>query len=240
MASNTVYLYDDNIGRVQYIRHMGDDKTAVNAARVSFGQDNDNPLSNKDKKLIKYLLEHKHTSPFEHSSITFKFVVPLFVRSQHHRHRTWAYNEISRRYTDKDIQFYEPKEFRQQHESNRQASKDNELINPWVTGSDGPAGFCWSGYKADLGIRVFNEGALQYYEALMAKGVCREQARMVLPQSLYTEYYGTVSLHNLLKFVHLRTHEGAQWEIRKAAQACLEIAQEHFPETIRIWKELKE
>jgi len=235
--SDTIYLYDDNIGRVQYVQHMGNDKMAVNAARVSFGQHNNKPLANKDKKLIKYLLKHKHTSPFEHVNITFKFVVPLFVRSQHHRHRVWAFNEVSRRYTSKNIQFYEPKEFRQQHESNRQASKDDELINPAVgTGNL----YLPSEMKASRLMKEHNIHCLKLFHGMLAKGVCREQARMALPQSLYTEYYGTVSLHNLLKFIDLRTHEGAQWEIRKAAEACLEIAEQHFPETIKIWKGLRD
>jgi len=235
-----IFLYNDDIGSVSYVQHMGNDKMAVNAARVSFGQDNNKPLTKKDKKLIKYLLEHKHTSPFEHSTITFKFVVPLFVRSQHHRHRTWAYNEISRRYTEKDIKFYEPDMFRTQHESNRQASIEGEPINPGITGKEGPSGFCWSGFRADLGMQIFNQGALQFYEALLREGVCREQARMVLPQSMYTEYYGTVSLHNLLKFIELRTHEGAQWEIVKVAEALLEIATDLWPEVISAWKEIKD
>ena len=127
----TIYLYHDKIGRVQYIQHVGSDKMVVNAARVSFGQDNQEVLNEKDIKLIKYLMKNKHTSVFEHCLITFKFVVPLFVRSQHHRHRTWAYNEISRRYTDENIQFYEPLTFRSQHISNKQASNTDE-INPQV------------------------------------------------------------------------------------------------------------
>ena len=236
-----IYLYNDDIGSVAYVQHTGSDKMFANAARVSFGKDNCKPLTNKDKKLLKYLLKHKHTSPFEHSSITFKFVVPLFVRSQHHRHRTWAYNEISRRYTEKDIRFYEPSEFRTQHESNRQASNEEGLINPSISdvGARGsPA--VWNGINADIGMQFFNKEALAFYEALLAKGVCREQARMVLPQSMYTEYYGTCSIHNLLKFVELRTHEGAQWEIQRAAKACLAFAQQHFPETIKIWKEIKD
>ena len=92
-----IYLYGDGIGKVSYVQHVGDDKMIANAARVSFGQDNARPLTKRDEKLIKYLIEHKHTSPFEHNSITFLFEVPMFVRSQHMRHRTWAYNEISRR-----------------------------------------------------------------------------------------------------------------------------------------------
>ena len=127
-----VELYGDGIGKVSYIQHVGDDKMVANAARVSFGQDNTRPLTPRDKKLIRYLAEHKHTSPFEHNSITFLFEVPMFVRSQHMRHRTWAYNEISRRYTDVDLRFYEPTSFRTQHESNRQASNENDLIDPTI------------------------------------------------------------------------------------------------------------
>lgn len=109
-------LYGDGIGSVRYIQHMGSDLTVVNSARVSFGVEK-TELDNKDRKLIKYLIKHRHTSTLEHNAVTFRFVVPLFVRSQHHRHRTWSYNEISRRYTDKEIRFYLPKTFRTQHKS---------------------------------------------------------------------------------------------------------------------------
>ncbi len=91
---NSIYIYDDNIGKVDYVDHMGTDLTIVNSARVSFGKQKDS-LDQKDEKLISYLVEHKHTSTFEHNIITFRCKVPLFVRSQHHRHRTWSYNEIS-------------------------------------------------------------------------------------------------------------------------------------------------
>ncbi len=134
----SILIYDDEIGRVDYVNHMGDDLTVVNSARVSFGVQK-HELSARDIKLIRYLIKHKHTSTLEHCSITFKFTVPLYIRSQHHRHRTWAYNEISRRYTDKDYQFYTPNEFRTQHKSNRQASNSDELINPAVYN---PRGLC--------------------------------------------------------------------------------------------------
>ena len=91
-----INLYDDNIGSVGYVSHMGSDITVVNSARVSFGK-NKTVLDEKDEKLIKYLIQHRHTSTLEHNNITFRFTVPLYVRSQHHRHRTWSYNEISRR-----------------------------------------------------------------------------------------------------------------------------------------------
>ena len=94
----SIYLYSDNIGKVDLVQHMGSDLTVVNSARVSFGVEKAD-LDDRDKKLINYLIKHRHTSTLEHCSITFKFTVPLFVRSQHMRHRTWSYNEISRRYT---------------------------------------------------------------------------------------------------------------------------------------------
>ena len=172
-----IELYGDGIGKVSYVQHVGNDKMIANAARVSFGNDNTKPFTKRDEKLVKYLIEHKHTSPFEHNSITFLFEVPMFVRSQHMRHRTWAYNEISRRYTEVDMNFYLPKEFRTQHKSNR--------------------------------------------------------------QNLYAKYYGTVNLGNLLKFVDLRIHEGAQWEIQKVAEACLDIATEIWPFSVGAYREIR-
>ena len=124
---NKKILYDDDIGCVEYVQHMGNDLTIVNAARVSFGVEK-NEVDERDRKLIRYLVKHRHTSTLEHNVITFRFTVPLFVRGQHHRHRTWSYNEISRRYTDKDLRFYEPKKFRTQHKSNRQASNEDETM----------------------------------------------------------------------------------------------------------------
>ena len=129
MYSKSIDIYGDGIGRVDYVNHMGDDLTVVNSARVSFGVEKEN-LDGRDKKLINYLIKHKHTSTLEHNLITFRFSVPMYVRSQHHRHRTWSYNEISRRYTDVNIKFYEPQGFRTQHKSNRQASNADELIDP--------------------------------------------------------------------------------------------------------------
>lgn len=216
-----IELYGDSIGSVEYVKHSGSDLTVVNAARVSFGAEKEE-LDEKDVKLINYLMKHNHTSPFEHCNVTFRFVVPLFIRSQHHRHRTWSYNEISRRYTSVDMRFYQPTEFRTQHKSNRQAS-NNELVNPELHNGTSTA--------ADS-VRAHNASSLYLYKSLIDSGVCREQARGVLPQNLYTEYYGTVDLHNLLKFVSLRVHEGAQWEIQQVAKACLEIAKDIFPVSV--------
>ena len=222
-----IELFGDDIGAVEYISHMGSDLSVVNAARVSFGAEKEE-VDEKDIKLINYLMAHNHSSPFEHCTITFRFTVPLFIRSQHHRHRTWAYNEISRRYTAVDMQFYQPREFRTQHESNRQASK-NELIDPIVEYNR--SGIPVSGVASGM-VKNHNLESIKLFNGLIKSGVCREQARGVLPQNLYTKYYGTVNLHNLLKFIQLRSHEGAQWEIQQVAEACLEIAEEYFPHSV--------
>ena len=216
-----IELFDDGIGAVEYVQHMGSDLTIVNAARVSFGQQKEE-LDDRDKRLIDYLIEHRHTSTLEHNVLTYRFVVPLFIRSQHHRHRTWSYNEISRRYTDVNLRFYEPLSFRTQHRSNRQASNESDLIDPIISVGD-------SEHTAAAFLKEHHEASLFVYRKLLDAGVCREQARGALPQNLYTEYYGTVNLNNLMKFIDLRMHDGAQWEIQRVAVACLEIARSIWP-----------
>jgi len=227
--SKSVELYGDGIGKVEYVSHMGSDLTVVNSARVSFGVEKEQ-LDDKDKKLINYLIKHRHTSTLEHNLVTFRFCVPLYIRSQHHRHRTWSYNEISRRYTDVDLRFYEPKAFRTQHKSNRQASNAEELINPEMVVDCNPG-------RAEGLVRLHHATSLSLFNQLIEAGVCREQARGVLPQNLYTEYYGTCSLLNALKFISLRSHEGAQWEIQKVAEAMLGILEDLYPVTIAAYKE---
>lgn len=222
----TVNLFGDGIGKVEYVEHMGSDLTIVNSARVSFGVHKE-ALDDKDLKLIAYLIKHKHTSTLEHNLITFRFKVPLFIRSQHHRHRTWSYNEISRRYTDVGLEFYEPLNFRTQHKSNRQAS-NNEVINPVLT----------SGNTARASVLMHHIESVNLFNEMIEAGVCREQARGILPQNLYTEYYGTTNLNNLMKFIGLRLHEGAQWEIQQVAKACLTIAEDLYPVTVGAYREL--
>mgnify|MGYP003111273094 FL=1 len=229
-----IELYNDEKGFVELVDTMGTDLTIVNSARVSFGK-HKTSLDEKDKKLISYLVKHKHTSTFEHNVITFRMSVPLFVRSQHMRHRTWAYNEISRRYTDVDIAFYEPDSFRTQHKSNRQASNADQLIDPLVSTTN-----IHDGNHASYLIRDHHKKSLKLYEDLIENGVCREQARGVLPQNMYTEYYATVNLNNLLKFVNLRIHAGAQWEIQQLAQAMLKIAQTTWPVAVGAFMASKE
>ena len=203
----------------------GSDLTIVNAARVSFGVHKD-ILEDKDRKLIKYLVDHNHTSPFEHCLITFRFKVPLFIRSQHHRHRTWSYNEISRRYTDENLEFYEPNEFRTQAKNNRQASNLTDLQNPLLKDYTGDCA------KASEIVKKHHRNCVQLYNEMLEQGICREQARGVLPQNLYTEYYGTVNLNNLFKFIKLRDHEGAQLEMVYVARACRQLASPLYPEAL--------
>ena len=233
----SIYLYDDSIGRVEYVSHMGSDITVVNSARVSFGR-SVGKLDNRDRKLIRYLIKHKHTSTLEHCVVTYKFTVPLYIRSQHHRHRTWSYNEISRRYTDKELRFYCPQKFRTQHKSNRQASNAEELIDPYLWNAIGGTLVPAFHPPASETYREHCMHSLRLFEELVNKGVCREQARGILPQTLYTEYYGTCNLNNLLKFISLRLHDGAQWEIQKVAEACLKIATELFPVTVGAFQSL--
>jgi len=222
-------LYGDKKGFVELVDAVGDDLTVVNSARVSFGKHKAS-LDDKDKKLIKYLIKHKHTSTLEHCFVTFRIKVPLFVRSQHHRHRTWSYNEISRRYTDFDIQFYEPEAFRTQHKSNRQASNAEELIDPVIES--------WQ-YEASDCITMHHDASLKLFNELIDAGVCREQARGILPQNMYTEYYASANLNNILKFIDLRTHEGAQWEIQEMAKGMLEIITKLYPVTVGAYREIR-
>lgn len=228
---NTVYLYEDDIGKIDLIQYMGEDITIVNSARVSFGVQKEE-LNEKDLKLINYLIKHNHTSTLEHNIATFRIKVPLYIRSQHHRHRTWSYNEISRRYTDVNIEFYVPKDFRTQHKSNRQSS-NLDMINPTLN--------CdfWSGdaTASEIYQESCNE-ALSIYKSLVKSGICREQARGILPQTTYTEYYATANLNNILKFISLRIHDGAQWEIKQLALGMLEIVSSLWPETIKAYKEI--
>ena len=221
----SILIYDDDIGKVDYVQHMGSDLTVVNSARVSFGVEKQE-LDGRDRKLINYLIKHKHTSTLEHCSVTFRFTVPLFVRSQHMRHRTWSYNEISRRYTSKDLQFYLPSSYRTQHKSNRQASAKNTSIDPVIIPDLSDTSY---GITASQAIYHHHKNSMELFNKLISSGVCREQARGVLPQNMYTEYYGTCNLNNLIKFIKLRSHNGAQAEIQQVSEAVKTIAKNYWP-----------
>jgi thymidylate synthase (FAD) len=225
IKDETIYLYGDEIGRCDFIQSWGNDIMAVNAARASFGVEKED-LDEKDKKLINFLVKHKHTSVFEHGGITFRCVVPLFVRSQHHRHRTWSYNEISRRYTNVNLQFYEPESFRTQHKSNRQASNDKDLINPELQ-------HCLRTRRVSDHVRVHHVQSIELFDTMIGAGVCREQARGVLPQNLYTTYYASANVSNIIKFIGLRDKPEAQQEIRVLAQAMKKFLEREFPHTAK-------
>ncbi len=203
----------DGQGWVGLIDHLGTESTIVNAARVSFGKLKSD-MDERDVKLLEYLIEHRHTSPLEHIVFTFSIHCPLFVRGQWHRHRTWSYNEISRRYTEIDMEFYTPQQLRRQAESNRQAS---------VADPD----FDSSALVAE--IDAHNKNCMALYEKLLQSGVCREQARSVLPQNMMVTFWGTVDLSNLLHFLELRDSEHAQWEIREYAIAIKKLIKPYIP-----------
>ena len=205
-------------GWVGLVDHMGDETTIVNAARVSFGKRRET-MDERDVLLLKYLIENQHTSPLEHISFTFIVHCPLFIRSQWHRHRTWSYNEVSRRYTSLDLEFYVPPEVREQAETNRQASVDAVDLD-----QDTARGL----------ITAHNQASLDLYNRLLDMGACREQARGVLPQNLMTTYWATVDLHNLLRFLELRDSEHAQWEIRQYAAAIKDLVKPYVPKLAKV------
>lgn len=219
-------------GFVDLFDYHGNDLTVVNAARVSFSRDNTRDFSfgEREYKLIRYLLTHKHTSPFEHVVFTFHVKCPLFVRSQWMRHRTWSYNEVSRRYTSEDIDFYVPEFLRKQSKINKQASTDEKIYRLFGYGN--------TSYSVEEYFNLISQDALADYEQLISQGVAREQARMILPQNMYTRFYATVNLHNLLKFLELRDSENSQYEIRLYAKALKETVNAVVPVTINIWDSL--
>lgn len=203
----------DGQGWVGLIDHLGNETTIVNAARVSFGKLKSS-MDEKDVTLLQYLIENRHTSPLEHLVFTFSVHCPLFIRGQWHRHRTWSYNEISRRYTEIDLEFYTPPVLRKQAETNRQASVEAPDFDDTAMREE---------------IREHNEKSLALYNSLLERGVCREQARGVLPQNMMVTFWGTVDLSNLLHFLDLRDSEHAQWEIRQYAQAIKKLIKPIVP-----------
>ena len=175
----------DGQGWVGLIDTLGTETTIVNAARVSFGKIRQE-MDERDVALLHYLIENRHTSPLEHIVFTFSVHCPLFVRGQWHRHRTWSYNEISRRYTEIDMEFYVPPKLRKQAENNRQASVACEDFDDAAL--------------RDL-IRAQNEQSLKAYESLLAAGVCREQARGVLSQNMMVTFWVNLPIRRVCSSV---------------------------------------
>lgn len=205
---------DDNIlgnGSVEILDIMGDDLAVANAARVSYlGQSKG---IEKDKQLIYYLMEHGHMSPFEHVQVKFRIKCPLFVARQWMRYRTWKYNEISRRYTSVDIDFYLPDELRLQDEVNKQGSIDTNKDNSHLIEK----------------IKKHNEKSHRLYNELRENDISRELSRIVFPVSLNTTFIATVDLRNLFNFLHQRMDAHAQYEIRQYANHIYNELKLKFP-----------
>lgn len=200
-------------GFVKLVDFMGGDMRAVESARVSFGSVSKG--EDRDRKLLEYLLEHGHFSPFEHSVFQFHIKCPIFVARQWMRHRIASYNEISARYTEVHDEFYMPEEFRAQDTINRQGSVEGKLDHSKLAGD----------YNAAIG------ASYAAYQALLKAGVAREMARGVLPVSQYTQFYWTINARSLLNFLDLRLDKHAQLEIRRYAEAIAEIFREKMPWT---------
>lgn len=210
----------DGISGVTLVRISGSDIDVANAARVSYGK-YVTQMSERDEKLIRFLMQHNHTSPFEHNQLSFRIKCPLYVARQWMRHRMNSYNEISYRYVKVQDEQYVPTMWRLQDTVNKQSSvggfQDKQLEDI---------------YKKSI------EQSMQAYEQLLAAGVCREQARGLIPVCSYTEFIFTCNLHSLCHFLKLRLSKGAQSEIRQYAHALLKLALPHFPVSLQAWREI--
>lgn len=219
-------------GQIILADYMGSDLSVVNAARVSFGKHSDD-FTEKDQKLIDYLAEHKHMSPFRHVIFTFtlqgisEVVIRQLFRHQvgcaytsdEFRESATSWNEISGRYVQLDPEFHFPSAFRKQHPSNRQASLEDENVD------DNEAA------KTVFAQSV--EQSFAAYQRLLDLGVCKEQARMVMPLCFKTSVQWTASLEAVVHFVKLRDHEGAQLEIRRLARAIRQLIDPICPYSAR-------
>ena len=220
-------------GFIKVIDKMGDDLRIVNAARVSFGKQKQE-FDSKDRGLVKYLIKHKHFSPFRHCMVCFHIKAPEFVMRQWYKHvvgcemtsssstKDHAWNEISGRYVPVH-EFYKPEEFRKQSQNNKQGSEGtlesaSEAIKIWEEA-------LWNVQDA--------------YNQLLTLGVAKEQARCILPLAQYTEVYWTASFQAIMNFLELRDEATAQWEIRQYAIAMKELMLTLFPETMNIWNQSK-
>ena len=211
--------------KVTYKGSMGNDLTVCNAARVSFGKETEwdyeesdaysfkQHLKKKDEKLIQYLAKHKHISPFGHCFASFHIKAPVFVARQLVKHKFLRWNEVSRRYVDSEPEFYVPKSWRGRSLDKKQGSAGT------VTVSD----------------NGFNEIAMTEYEFLLDVGVCPEQARMVLPQSMMTEWYWSGSLDAFADMCKLRCAPDTQAETAEVAWEIDRVMVALFPVS---WKAL--
>jgi thymidylate synthase (FAD) len=205
-----------NKGFVRLIDHMGSDLSVVNAARVSFGKVKES-FDEGDAKLVDYLAAHEHTSPFRHTALTLHVKAPIFVFRQWMKHRIGSeFNEISGRYVEfPEDEFFVPEVFRRQAKVNKQGSEGAIDEKDRARAMEAFLESC--------------RGAVAHYKELLALGVCREQARCVLPVGLYSEVYWTVSLQAVAHFIRLRADAHAQWEIQQYAAAVRELVEPLYP-----------
>jgi thymidylate synthase (FAD) len=210
-----------------YIDHMGSDLSVVNAARVSFGKKShceetrwvdmgdwcgDMPVVNdKDSKLIHYLATHGHYSPFGHCFASFHIKAPIFVARQLVKHEYLRMNEISRRYVDSEPEFYVPEVWRGRSKDKKQGSEG--VVKDVQTDA----------------LPQWHDDALRYYSMLLESGVAPEMARMVLPQSMYTEWYWSGSMDAFANMCNLRLKEDTQYETRLVAQQIDKVMREIYP-----------
>lgn len=206
---------------VDYMPQQDLDSSIVQAARVSYGDGT--KTSRGDRGLIRYLLRHWHTTPFEMVEFKFHMKMPIYIARQHMRHRTASINELSARYSVVPKEYYEPDVIRGQSQVNHQGSEGVVEIG------------------GELNDRVSKQlsGSFDVYETMLDSGACREQSRGVLPQSTYTEFYWKINLHNLLHYLQLRMEPGAQKEIRDYATAIYELVKPLVPITMEAFVDFR-
>lgn len=203
-------------GFVRLVDVMGDDSSIVQAARVSYGKGT--KTVHEDRGLIRYLMRHKHTTPFEMVEFKFHVKLPIFVARQWIRHRTANVNEYSGRYSEMKDEFYLPstEQIRTQSVINKQGRADEKLPSEHVE-------------KILHSTQAHYEASFELYQSLLEKGLTRELSRMVLPVANYTEWYWKIDLHNLFHFLKLRLDTHAQYEIRVYAEAMAELVKAIVP-----------
>ena len=209
--SNEIKVLDK--GFVRLIDHYGDDSTIVQSARVSYG--NGTKTKKEDRELLRYLVRHKHTSPLEQVEFRFHMKLPIFCARQLVRTRTANLNEISGRYSIMKNEAYIPDKLKLQDTINRQGSigrLDEDIENITINNM----------YEEQ-------ESLFENYESYIKAGVCREQARINLPLSTYTEWIWKMDLHNLFHFLGLRMHPHAQLEMQEYAEAIFELIKPIVP-----------
>lgn len=234
-TGNTINVLDH--GFVRYIDHMGSDTRIVEAARISYKSPSKG--EDADKKLLHYLWKNRHTSPFEMCKITFNIKMPIFVMRQFIRHRMQNVNEVSARYTELPDEFYVPTQWRRQDTKNKQGSVAEQDWNvPWGPEAGVGAGLTSNQMMTDNLSKHCIE-CYRLYQELLADGVAKEMARLVLPVNIYTEIYTSWDLRNLLHFFSLRDDPHAQWEHQQYGKAMKQICTELFPWTMEAYEQFK-